>query len=293
MNWNTIYRIYEVLAICLVVICVGLMAFTPPFAYQTTFNILQTTLNEDIKDSKAYLITAIKNLKAEVAKFGNGRDGLSRLKRAKLVQSTTQKVMQALYQIEKNNHQPQIVKQQVYQVMNAHVKWLNKEYEDLDKPHFTLPFDFPLKTPTLGQWVTHFFDTTTSASLKAWLAQQRLSLLHYQSQVLYFLGAFYPNIDISEAFPFNLAPSPITVTAPTSWVRVGDTYTADMFWITHWHYASLITKMYYNNKITGDGAVRFEVPPRGKQYWEAKFRYYTVDGKKDTTIVQKVYYEVK
>ncbi|EAY28663.1 hypothetical protein [Microscilla marina] len=277
MMKHTITRIYEIVVLLIVLGCLGQILWGAP-TYDAQLSELQTAMNISWQQGHKKAVEDMENLEEDVHKNGNPREELESIKRAQLLIKKTTKI-NGLF--ERTNNQWHNGKQgfdALKRAVKKHADWINSEFGD---------FDLELVDPkhALAKY-PHRSNATTIAT-KALIAEKKLQIQRLQAVILRKLG-----VDEITFTGCGLR-SWQRVVPQTNVVQVGDTYTADLFLVKIRRYGSLTTRMYYNNKITGDGAVRFEVLQRGKQYWEAKFRYYTVDGKKDTTIVQKVYYEVK
>lgn len=288
MNWNSIYTIYQRLASLVMAICIGWLLFASPTTYHALLQDLYKATQTSIEDAKSNHSQKIEDLKEDVYKNGNSREGLDRVKRAEALQVKTLKVIETLRQLENDISLPRLLKQQVQQLMRTHTKWIQNEFKDLSPTYLPNANVQPNVLP--NQSVTSILHTPTHIALKAWLAQQHLLLLHYEDKVLYALGAWL------ESYTWGCGPYyPYTIfsVAPTKVISVGDTYTADLIWLDQKRslYRYLLRgKTYYNNHRARDGWVPLTPKSTGKQQWEAKFKF-RIQGK-DTTVVRKVYYEV-
>jgi hypothetical protein len=161
-------------------------------------------------------------------------------------------------------------------------KWLSIEFKDRKLP----PIDS-------AQTLTNFCDlgNTTAIGAQALIGEKKLRIQQLQALVLSRIGAGDYSLDIRCCFSCY----GVYTTPQTTLIEVGKDYKADMFFnslvhLRHLHFAMNDQPIYRRHNETGE--VTFKAQGTGTQHWDATFRFHSYDGK-DTTIVHKIYYEVK
>ncbi|EAY28662.1 hypothetical protein [Microscilla marina] len=276
MMKHPITRIYEIVVLLIVLGCLGQILWDTP-TYDLQLGDLQTAMKAIWQQGHKKAGKAMENLKEDVHKNGNSREGRERIKRAQLLIKKTTK-LNGLF--ERTNNQWHNGKQgfdALKKALKKHTDWINSEFNDLD----LAPVD---PKHTLAKY-PHRSNATTIAT-KALIAEKKLQIQRLQAMILRKLGAGDLSVSISDRY---FRPGVI----PTlNQIQVGDRYQADMI-LSGTASRSIPRFSIYKIPLPvneGKSEVIFKTQGVGKQYWEARFRFNSRG--KDITIVQKVYYEV-
>jgi hypothetical protein len=216
------------------------------------------------------------NLKAEVRKNGNSREGQERIRRSELLSKKTKEIYKKIEQWRqhKQNFAPLQVAVKHYQ------EWIIDEFRDLD----IAPID------TIQPLVKSLDVGSTAIANQLLINNQKLDIYKWQAMVLRKLGAG----DLTQAIKCCFGCQYVDAVPKATKVQVGEDYEADMYFGEHGFLR--YPRFYINDQpiaiSEGKSKIIFRTQNTGKQYWEAKLKFQTYP-RKDTTIVRKVYYEVK
>ncbi|OJJ17893.1 hypothetical protein BKI52_28970 [marine bacterium AO1-C] len=298
MKWNTIYRIYEGLAVVITLGCWWLYITTQIIDSEVHWQSFNSAVERYVNKACKASVDADSMLKADVRKNGNSREGIERIKRAALLQERTNEVMKAL-ETTKNHLKAMpagarrkasnwMVSQgeahRVKEWLDKYVTWLSEEFKDLTLPKFEKIAEGDEENALY--FAHNYFAYTSPAEAVTVLSHKQSIVKRYESEVLKKLGAG----DITGSFVcYWLRPG---VFASTKIIQVGEEYNADMFIEISASRAN--PRMSINQTPVmvrdGQGQVVFRAQGVGKQFWEGKIRA-RVYGK-DSTFVHRVPLEV-
>ncbi len=273
---HTITRIYEIFVLLIVLGCLGQILWGTP-TYDAQLSELQTAMDISWQQGHKKAVEDMEDLKEDVHKNGNLREGRERIKRAQLLIKKTTKINGLFERISNQWHNGKQGFGALKKAMKKYKDWLNNEYGHLDLAPID-PKHISVKYFGGGK--------PTTIAAKALITEQQLYIQHLQAMILKKL-ANWSLTSICGHFRLGLDIIP-----KLHQIQVGDSYQADM--ILSGGVFRLIPKFsIYKTPLpvnAGKSEVIFKTQGIGKQYWEARFRF--MSRGKDTTIVQKVYYEV-
>ena len=307
MKWNLIYRIYEALAV-VVVLGVGWLWWSEPTIdsgnYWSSYNAL---LEQRIQRATLAAHQLDSTLRADVKAQGNPKWGMYRIQRAQLLQRRTNQVMATLETIKKQLKSfPKSTQRQTSRLMidkaaayrikdslDSYVDWLNNDFKDLTTSKFKQLANYDPSRDWYYPWESiqdfpkRYYQYARPAEAVAILSTQQTEIKRYETNLLQrFIGQ---NLDTDCGF-VRIEPA---IFAPLSAIQIGDEYAADMFIGT----SKYNTRMTYNGRsITvkdGKGVVLFTAQGNGKQSWEGKFIYRNRSNLKDTVITYTMPFEVR
>lgn len=292
MIWNTLYRIYEGIALLVILTFLGFMVFTPSLAvyYSGIFEDFRIEMEASQKASEIVSNNVAKQLKKNIQSKGNSLEGLKGVERAKLLKEQTGKMIAYLEKTKdeleasgsKYAHKVMIEQGQGAKLearLNKFVAWITTAFHDLDLPELT-PLAKGNANNALYQKDWYFrekdfahtyFSHTPIAIAKALLAQKQLAVRRYEREALKtILFAYTPRNNRC-----CIGCLSIMAVAPTKTIQVGDEYTADMVLDD----ATLTRQRhYYMNKDMlpskkEQAKLVFKTTGKGTKYWEATFKY--------------------
>lgn len=271
---KTVTRIYESIALLLSLGCLGILIFESAPRYDAQLGELNTMIHQSWQRGQQKVIKDMANLKVEVRKNGNSREGQDRIRRSKLLGKKTKEIYEEIEQWRqyKQNFTP------LQATLKRYHEWFVAEFSDLEL--FIDTTQIFIKSLDVG---------STAIANQLLINEQKLRIYRSQATVLRKLGAEYVTPTTRYCFGCRYAD----VVTETIKVEVGKDYQTDMYFGEHGLLRRL--RAYINNQPVpihyGRGKVTFRAQNTGKKYWEAKFKFFS--NNKDTTIVRKVYYEVK
>ncbi|HAS40112.1 MAG TPA: hypothetical protein DCS93_06510 [Microscillaceae bacterium] len=271
MNWNTTYHIYEGIALLWIMITWGSIAFKTAPAYDADLQSINGTLKQILSNEDQKHCNWLENLCIDVDRQGNSREGLDRIKRANELENRLNRVHTKIRNTRKQIEQTQSVTntvltpekaQQIAQLLNTQVSWMNTEFKDLSLKH---PFEHIVKTDHL----THFTNTTKTAAQSLLLTYQ-LQLKEYESEVLRKLGAQ----DFS--FSYGCGFTGPSVISPSNTIQVGDDYIAEIF-DNHQFQRIFSLKYFVNNQLLTDRyeSFKFKTQGVGRKHFNITVQYRT------------------
>lgn len=274
MKIKYLNRVYEGIALLLTLGCLGILIFESTPSYDAQLGQLNTAVHQSWQRGQQKVSEDMANLKAEVRKNGNSREGLDRIMRSELLGKKTKEIYKKVEQWRqyKQNFAPLQVALKRYQ------KWLINEFRDLD----IAPID------TTQPLVKSLDIGSTAIANQLLINNQKLDIYKLQAMVLRKLGAE----DVTTAIRCCFGCRYVDVVPKATKVQVGEDYQADMIFGEHGFWGNI--KFYVHNQPIliqgGKSKIVFKPQGIGKQHWEAKFRFRSHG--KDTAIVHKVYYKV-
>lgn len=235
MKWNTLYRVYEIAGILTTLICWWVLAFTSNTAYNAHFIDLYHTLEQRLAEAKAETMKANSLLMRDVRRNGNSREGLDRIKRAKLLQKKTSAAIKEFEKtkndlnniIEKDEHWVRYLmlkknKAQYLRSMTVkYLTWLNREFKDLDIPKMNTWIQ---ENGTGREFTPAYVDNSHPVATITLLAQKQITLKCYEMEVMKKLGAYDMTVSTEHAGWFRIALIPVL-----NQIQVGNEYKADLF----------------------------------------------------------------
>lgn len=297
MKWNTAYHIYEAGAILVIILSWWLWATDQNINQGIHWQSFDGVMERSLTRGQVASQKAVKDLREDVRKNGNSREGLARIERALVLQKRTQKIIATLDKAKKRlNTMPSgayckvsnwlIAQGEAHRIkkkLDQHVNWLNWEHRDLVEPFEK----FAKGNPAGNQDFAHYyFEYASPAEASLILSFKQVIIRRYEAQLLKKLGAG----DLSSGCSINWVEA--GVWAPTDIIQAGDTYTADLFISTGARVRDL--KMQINQTPLmiqdGQGRVAFQTQGVGRQFWEAKVIWRLAG--RDTTVTQRVPLEV-
>lgn len=294
MNWNRTYKIYEVIALLIIVLVWAMLLFGSQ-DYATHFKALQVTQEYSLTKANQRAKKDLHNLRKEVKNWGNSLEGLERIKRTELLMKRTRQIVNYLEKLKARLYQGQTVQNlmftqgngmQVNKKMAQHFHWVGYEFRDLNisiidyrSNTTTEPVSFehlmphrkfiekPKEWKKLAQ--KHFSHASTQGAT-AFLALWQYNLKMQEQIILKKMGAS----DISSNLHPDIAGG-VFVVQPLRQIEVGDELTAEMV-IENFYGVSRANPRFLANNIpvvinAGKGEVQFIPQAIGKQYWEARF----------------------
>ncbi|HAS40103.1 MAG TPA: hypothetical protein DCS93_06465 [Microscillaceae bacterium] len=305
MKWNTLYHVYEGLILLLIGCC--WWAFFDPFIPNPThWQSLNQTLDTIYVDAYTASQDALIDLRKEVRKQGNPREGLDRVKRAALLAKKTNQVfasleeakgyLQKLDPVEQATTERFMIRSRfAYQLkanLDGYTQWLTNEFRDLDLPRFAPLAEgneenslYYVSEPD-KDFAHNYFESTPAIGAIALLSQKQIQLKRYEMVVLKKLGSEPTGILCGGGW---IAP---TLGKLKIVIPVGDEYTADMFIGASARETN--PRMILNGEPlsvrSGSTNIRFETKEIGPQFWEGKVVYKHKGRYK--TVAHKVPFEV-
>lgn len=316
MKWHTIYNMYEGVAILAIVACWGTITFVAKPDYSAQMLPITQAMSTSLQHRTKAMLKAGKELRKDVKRNGNSREGLERIKRVRVLQQRTNKLIQKLegwkmpLQKYRNDGKTVVAKMmldgakgyELKQQLDTYVNWLTKEFIDLDLPKFEkLAEGNEKKALYDNDWIKiskdfahlHFEHVSPAIALGI-LTEKQLEIKRYEAEVMKKIGVGGFS---SCCFCFDRIEPFVIV--PSRTVQIGDEYTADLF-ITGklvrarspWTKVRMLT-----NKTpvpVKDGTLELTFSPggTGTQYWTGKITYQTIDYK-DTTVLLNTKLTVK
>lgn len=297
MRWNTIYYIYEMVAILMIAACWGVMAFIGSPEYDSQFADIRPVMERGLALAKTQIENADSILVSDVRRYGNSADGLDRAGRAKLLQKKTSLLIDQLEQT-KNKLEGVIDEdkkwvcylmletKQATMLKNAtaqHIKWLQTEFYDLDIAMKTWSQD----NKTNKDFTSAHFNNSKPVAVITMLAQKQLKLRHYEATIMRKLG-----VRELECKWWSHIYDPLVV-APLKYIQAGEEYVADLFVGKS---ASGSSRMTVNNVPVAvkDGVAEIEIKPKGSglKHWQGTILYQNKN-KKDSKAYFNLSYWVK
>ncbi|WP_299456620.1 hypothetical protein [uncultured Microscilla sp.] len=269
---HIITRIYEIVVLLIVLAGLGQILWGAP-TYDAQLSELQMAMNTNWQQSQKQAFELINDFKQSVIIRNNTAQNWESVRKGQQLVHKTKQVNDALEYIKTHGQNNQQALSSLEQTVSKYHRWLQRTFKNLQLPLL----DSLTKYPEVGG--------VTPAVVKALVTRKQLQLQQVQKMVLRALLIVYSH-EIKCCFGCQR----VYITPKSQLVQVGDKYTASL---------------YYGQPIDGEsirlsssphlqyrkGVVSFTPKNRGKQHWEAKFRYYAYNGN-DTTVVRKIYYEV-
>lgn len=275
MKIKYLNRVYEAVALLLTIGCLGILIFESTPRYDAQLGELNTAVHQSWQRGQQKVNEDMANLKAEVRKNGNSREGQDRIMRSELLSKKTREIYKKIEQWRqyKQNFTPLQVALKRYQ------KWLITEFRDLD-----------IASININQTLVKSLDVgSTAIANQLLINEQKLRIYRSQAMVLRKLGAE----DVTTTIRCCFGCRYIDAVPKATKIPVGEDYEADMYFGEHGFLR--YPRFYINDQpiaiFDGKSKITFRAQNTGKKYWEAKFKFFS--NNKDTTIVRKVYYEVK
>ncbi|EAY28665.1 hypothetical protein [Microscilla marina] len=269
---HIIARIYEIVVLLIVLGCLRQILWGTP-TYDAQLSELQTAMNTNWQQSQKQAFELINDFKESVIIRNNTAQNWESVRKGQQLVHKTKQINNALEHIKTHGQNNQQALSSLEQTVSKYHQWLQRTFKNLQLPLL----DSLTKYPEVGG--------ATPAVVRALVTTKQLQLQQVQKMVLRALLIVCPSGEIKCCFGCQR----VYITPKSQLVQVGDEYRASL---------------YYGQPVDGEsikrsssphlqyrkGVVSFTQKNRGKQYWEAKFRYYTYNGK-DTTVVHKIYYE--
>lgn len=278
MKVKHLNRVYEGIALLLMVTCVGQILWGTP-SYNAQLSELKTAMNQSWQLEQQKVAKDMHELIIDVRKNGNSREGRERIKLAELLIKKTTAITNKLEQWRTTSFAP------VQTTLKEYKQWFTHEFEYLD----ILPID-------TTQTLTKSFDLSKASTIaaQALISEKKLHIQRLQAMVLRKLGAGAD--DFTAGFRCCGGPCRYIEAVPkVDKVQVGDDYQADLYYGAKPNFIEL--SCFLNNQalLTYDGHSKITFLPNktGKQQLEVKVMYYDLLQDKKNTQVHKIYYEVK
>ena len=294
MNWNRTYKIYEVIALIVIILSWWMYAtyqvidddaHWKSFNYSMEIGVQKATFASQHADSA---------LRADVKKQGNSREGRERIKRFELLMKQTREAVNYLESLKTRLYQGQNVQQlmftqgngmKVVHKMAQYFHWVGYEFRDLniliiDYPSNTtqwiyLEYDMPRrkfikKNQAWKKFAQHNFANSSPEAVTTLLTTWQYNLKMQEQMVMKKLGAGDLSTDLHPD-----AAGGVFVAQPLRQIPVGDELTAEVV-IENFYGVSRVNPRFLANNIpvvinAGKGKVQFVPQTIGKQYWEARF----------------------
>lgn len=273
---KTVTRIYEVIALLLVLGCLG-QIFWGASSYDAQLSELKTAMSNGWQQAQWQAIEKINHLTRDVRRNGNPRSGTESIKQAQLLRKKTDQINQVLDKASDQTYNLDTLQR----ALKQYKKWLSIEFKDRNLP----PIDS-------AQTLSNFCDlgNTTAIGAQALIGEKKLRIQQFQALVLSRIGAGDYSLPIRCCFGCQR----IYTTPQATLVEVGKDYRADMYFgnsvfFRHLHFAMNNQPIAIRSEM---GEVTFKTQGTGTKRWDARFGFHSYNGK-DTTIVHKIYYEVK
>lgn len=281
-------RIYDTLALVVLVIGWSWMWWVPPNSYQTQLR----AMNQAMENSLAMLKDSRKEgerlLAFRVKKRGNKPLGWEIIKRNKLLTQKNDEVISKIEKIKNTLKATQQVRElminqgkatEIQQLLEKHAQWLNKTHQDLEIP----PVNF-WDTQNVGT-IQDYFKTTSPIAAISLLNQKQLEI--QQATLIITRRMDYSD----DCFCFDqIEPKAV---AALKKIPVGDTYTADLL-IQSFGF-KIHAYMRNNGKpivlTQGKGKIQIPTQKLGKFTCVGKITYRDVEAK-NTNITINHSYEV-
>ena len=293
MNWNRTYKVYEVIALLIIALVWIMMLFSPQ-DYSMHFKALQSTEEQGLTYANQQVQKDMLNLRKEVKKQGNSREGRERIKRFELLMKQTREAVNYLESLKTRLYQGQNVQQlmftqgngmKVVHKMAQYFHWVGYEFRDLnisiiDYPSNTtqwiyLEYDMPRrkfikKNQAWKKFAQHNFANSSPEAVTTLLTTWQYNLKMQEQMVMKKLGAGDLSTDLHPD-----AAGGVFVAQPLRQIPVGDELTAEVV-IENFYGVSRVNPRFLANNIpvvinAGKGKVQFVPQTIGKQYWEARF----------------------
>lgn len=205
--------------------------------YIPHWQAINQTMENSLRFAKHASLHTDTLLQLEVKQSGHSHEGQERIQRAKALQACTDSLMANIEMIK--NHLKEMpanaladtqqylirdsVAYSVKKALDTYVKWLAKEFKDLDIPKFE-PIAEVNKEKDIDFAHTYFEQTTIIGAISI-LTQKQTVVKRYEAEVLKKLSTK----DWSCLF-YNDWSTPVAgITAPTQVVQIGEVYTAHLF----------------------------------------------------------------
>lgn len=274
---KTVTRVYEVIALLLVLGCLGQILWRAA-SYDAQLSELKTAMSNGWQKAQWQAIERINLLTKDVRRNGNPRSGTESIKRAQLLRKKTAQINQVLDKaIDDQTYNLDTLQKAIKQ----YKKWLSIEFKDRKLP----PIDS-------AQTLTNFCDlgNTTAIGAQALIGEKKLRIQQLQALVLRRLGI----IDLAGVIRCCFGCQRVYTTPQATLVELGKDYKADMYFgnsvfFRHLYFVMNDQPIPIRSEM---GEVTFKAQGAGTKHWNATFGFHSYDGK-DTTIVHKIYYEVK
>jgi len=298
MKPNTVYSTYEILVLLVIALTWGQVLWGR-HKFTEDFVALTSTQKQAFKQAQLATQQRIKQLQEGVKKQGNTREGLERIKRAQLLLSRTNQVVNFLEAIKtplqkmspKQANDWMIEQKKAYQVkavLDKYMAWYTKEYKDLALPEFEANLLYSASEAD-EYFAQHHFKNASLAEIGAALSQKQLAIKRYEAEVLHKLGADDLHHDLHAD-----AAGGIFVHQPFQQIQVGDDLMAEMVIKNFYGVSKANPRFFMNNTpipvSESQGKVTFVTHGAGQKHWQAKFilRAYG----RDSIIIHQIPFEV-
>lgn len=308
MKWNTMYHLYEGLALLVIGLSWTLVGFTSSKVNSTHWQSFQYDLEASLIDAITVAKDREINLYKDVSKQGNPTEGLERIKRVKELTTVTDKLMikleeakTALQQLDPDEYTITYdlmvrmrVACKIKNELDDYVKWLNAEFKDLELPKFEPLAQGNKKNPLYytiqpdRDFAHNYFSSTSASEALAFITQKQLLVKRYEMEVLKKLSPAYDAVFLGYCNTVQV----ILMSKNKEVVQAGEMYTADMFIGLYPSFAN--PQMKINGELwqgyERQVKVEFTTQEAGKQFWEGEITYKHKG--KYQTVKHKVPYEV-
>ncbi|OJJ17889.1 hypothetical protein BKI52_28950 [marine bacterium AO1-C] len=302
---NKMYLTFEILALLVIAWVWGDMLQGAP-KFSEHFTALQSAEDYGLRQAKLRAKEQVKDLRQDVRKQGNSREGRERIKRAEQLLEHTQQVVAFLEGVKRQlNKLPRnrvndwmIEQKKAYEIkdtLDKYVKWMVKEYKDLTLPELNALAKSNKATPLYSKkesdkdFAHSYFENASKVEVKAFLSQKQLVVKQYEAEVLKKLGAG----DLSSDLHPDVAGG-VFVHQPLLQIPVGDHLIAEMVIKNFYGVTKANPRFFVNNTpiVVADrqGKVAFVANEVGKKHWQAKF-ILRIQGR-DSIIIHQVPFEV-
>jgi hypothetical protein len=283
-------RIYDTLALVVLVIGWCWMWWAPPNSYQTQLGAMNQAMENGLLLTKAEIQDSDSSFRAKVYEWGSEPTYLANMKRIAMLRQKTNEVIYQLAQLKQALLQGKDVYQLMirnnkladfHQLTHTHVQWRGQEFRDLDLPKIAFQGSNHHITNS-----DHFGRATTVAAIGL-LSQKQLEIRYFEklvAQKLMHHSMYYCGFDQVEPY----------VVIPLHQIQVGDTYMADIF--AGKSAQNIFPRMTSQGQTIAikDGVGKVEIPTSksGKFYWSGSITYRDIYQQKERTVQLKQAYEV-
>ncbi|OJJ17897.1 hypothetical protein BKI52_28990 [marine bacterium AO1-C] len=275
MKWNSLYYLYEGVALLGILLSWSAIVFTSPPNDPSQWQSFNQNLEMALTRATWDQAESLEIMQLDVSKSGKSREGISRVQRMQKLSERTHAVLQKLEAakdyvrtlppdkpIKANDWLLKI--NQVKVDLDRQIQHLNHSFEDLHVPQFDYIADGTKRNPLYKglperDFAHNYFEEVLPAEAMVLLTQKQLVLRRFTSEVIKKTGACSP-----ERYYWRSVKA--QAQASVQKVQEGDEYTADLFLGVKMSPTDLQAQLNGRSIIPGQTGVIFKTKGQGHQH---------------------------